>query len=247
MSIANQAISVFQQVRRHRLLLLLLVVVGGAWGLFGEVAHELREDQRKPDHGFPFDRPILDYLHQHPTPKLCALADNLSALGGPVWLGGYVLLVLVLGWLAYRRRYRALAFVVGAEGGTMAINLLAKYRFERLRPNFYHQICFETPTLLTDPSFPSGHTMASLALALALGILFWPTRGRWLVWGLGLLFALGVAWSRLYLAAHYPSDVLAGWLATIGWVWTLDMVLLRYFNELRQLGHTVREEVEEAI
>jgi undecaprenyl-diphosphatase len=232
--------------RRHRLLLLLLVVIAGSGGLFAEVAHELREDRLQPDHGFPFDRPILDYLHQRPTPTLCALADSLSALAGPVWLGIYALVALGLGWLGYRRRHRALAFVVGAVGGTMGINLLAKYHFERLRPNFFHQVCFETPTLLTDPSFPSGHTMASLALAGALGIMCWPTRGRWLAWGLGLAFALGVAWSRLYLSAHYPSDVLAGWLATTAWVWTLYLVMSRYLGELRHLGHTLHEDVATA-
>ncbi|GAA4503495.1 phosphatase PAP2 family protein [Hymenobacter ginsengisoli] len=247
MRIATQAAEALRQVHRHRLLALLLAVIVGAWSLFGLVAHELHEDRLQPDQGFPFDRPILNYLHAHEGHGRCALANTLSALSGPVWLTGYGLVALVLGWLAYRRRYRALIFAVGAVGGTMAINLLAKYHFERLRPAFYNQVCFETPTQLTDPSFPSGHTMASLAMACALGILCWPTRWRWLVWGLGLGLALGVAWSRLYLAAHYPSDVLAGWLATIAWVWTLYLVQLRYFGELRQLGHTVREEVEEAI
>lgn len=245
MRIATQVTSALRRANRHRLLVLLLAVVAGAWGLFAEVAHELREDRLQPDHGFPFDRPILNYLHQHEGHGRCALADSLSALVGPVWLGVYALVALGLVWLAYRRRYRALVFVVGAVGGTMGINLLAKYHFERLRPDFYHQICFETPTLLTDPSFPSGHTMASLALASALGIVCWPTRGRWLAWGVGLLFALGVAWSRLYLAAHYPSDVLAGWLATIAWVCTLYLVMSRYLGELRQLGHTLRQEVAE--
>ncbi|WP_223649658.1 hypothetical protein [Hymenobacter psoromatis] len=106
-------------VSRHRWLLVLLAVVGGAWGLFAEVAHELREDRRQPDHGFPFDRPILNYLHQHPTPTLCTLADQLSALGGPVWLGVYGLAALAVGWLLHRRRYQLLGFSVGAVGGTM--------------------------------------------------------------------------------------------------------------------------------
>lgn len=246
MRFATLATEVLRQARRHRLLVLLLAVIVGAGGLFVEVAHELREDRLQPDNGFPFDRPVLNYLHQHEGHGRCTLANNLSALAGPVWLAVYALTALGLGWLAYRHRYRALVFVVGAVGGTMGINLLAKYHFERLRPNFYQQICFETPTLLTDPSFPSGHTMASLALASALGIVCWPTRGRWLAWGVGLLFALGVAWSRLYLAAHYPSDVLAGWLATTAWVWTWYLVMSRYLGELRQLGHTLHEDVDTA-
>lgn len=225
---------------RHRLLVLLLAAVAGSWGLFLEVAHELREDRLQPDHGFPFDRPLLNYLHQHEGDTRCALADQLSALGGLLWLGVYVLGALGVWQLIRRRRYRTLGFSIGAVGGTMALNLLAKYHFERLRPDFYHQVCSAPAHQLPDPSFPSGHAMASLALAFTLGIVCWRTRWRWLAWGVGLLFALGVAWSRLYLAAHYPSDVLAGWFATGAWVWTLYLVLSRYLEELRQLWHRLR-------
>lgn len=228
------------QLRRHRLLLLLLAVVGGAWGLFAEVAHELREDRRQPDHGFPFDRPVLDYLHQHAGHGRCELAEQLSALSGPVWLSVYALTALALGGLLYRRRYHLLLFAMGAVGGTMSINLLAKYHFERLRPDFYPTVCFASPVALPDPSFPSGHAMASLALGCVLGIGCWRTRWRWPAWALGLAFAGGVAWSRLYLAAHYPSDVLAGWLATTAWVGTLYLVMSRYLAELRRLWHQLR-------
>lgn len=219
-------------VQRHRLLLLLLAAVAGAWGLFAAVAHELHEDRLQPDHGFPFDRPILDYLHQQAGHGRCALAEQLSALGGPVWLSVYGLGALAVAWLLWRRRYHRLLFTVGAVGGTMALNLLAKYHFERLRPDFYHQVCFASPVPLPDPSFPSGHTMASLALACALGSGCWRTRWRWPAWGLGLAFAGGVSWSRLYLAAHYPSDVLAGWLVTLAWVGSLYLLLSRSGSRL---------------
>lgn len=217
---------------RHRLLVLLLAVVAGSWGVFAEVAHELREDRLQPDHGFPFDRPILNYLHQHEGHGRCETADLLSALGGPVWLSVYALAALGIWGLVQQRRYRALAFSVGAVGGTMALNLLAKYHFDRLRPDFYQQVCFADPVHLPDPSFPSGHAMASLALAGTLGIVCWRTRWRWVAWAAGLAFAAGVAWSRLYLAAHYPSDVLAGWFATAAWVGTLYLLMSRYGGEL---------------
>ena len=157
-----------------------------------------------------------------------------------MWLAVYALAALGVWQLMRQRRYRALFFAVGAVGGTMAFNLLAKYHFERLRPDFYHQICREAVQPLTDPSFPSGHTMAAVALASTVGIVCWRTRWRWMAWGVGLLFALGVSWSRLYLAAHYPSDVLAGWFATGAWVWTLYLVSSRYLGELRQLWQRMR-------
>jgi undecaprenyl-diphosphatase len=56
-------------------------------------------------------------------------------------------------------------------------------------------------------SFPSGHSAAALAVALALGT-FLPLPAALLLIAVGLL--VGV--SRSYLGVHYPGDVLAGWL-----------------------------------
>jgi undecaprenyl-diphosphatase len=53
------------------------------------------------------------------------------------------------------------------------------------------------------PSFPSGHTMNNTMIALCL-TLFYPRRG-WLYW----IVAATVGYSRIYLGAHWPSDVVA--------------------------------------
>lgn len=64
-----------------------------------------------------------------------------------------------------------------------------------------------------DASFPSGHTAASFAAVFAL-----KTAGSPL-WKPALAAALVIAFSRLYLYVHWPSDVLAGALlgAAVGW------------------------------
>lgn len=66
--------------------------------------------------------------------------------------------------------------------------------------------------------------MGSAALALALGVLLARWRGRWLAWVVGCTFAGSVGFSRVYLGVHYPSDVLAGWLATMGWLTSVYLV-----------------------
>jgi undecaprenyl-diphosphatase len=75
-------------------------------------------------------------------------------------------------------------------------------------------------------SFPSGHAMVSAAFYFFIAYLAWRLmKGRWrivLVVGLVLLVLL-IGLSRLYLQAHYLSDVIAGYLA--GFLWT-DAVIL---------------------
>jgi undecaprenyl-diphosphatase len=74
--------------------------------------------------------------------------------------------------------------------------------------------------------FPSGHAMASMALGTVVTVLAWRTRWRWPVLALSVVFVLAVSGSRLYLGVHYPSDVVAAWLASLAWVLGLRLVLL---------------------
>jgi len=75
---------------------------------------------------------------------------------------------------------------------------------------------------LADPGFPSGHTMMAtiiygfLAIWLILRIGSWPW--RFLIAAVAILLVFLVALSRMYLGAHYLSDVLAAMAAGTAWV-----------------------------
>lgn len=101
--------------------------------------------------------------------------------------------------------FRRIGSTIGIAlfSGFLICNVLLKPMVDRLRPCELHaeDLLMACPT---DPSFPSGHTTASFAAAVAFGI-FHPK------WGLGLLtLAVLIAWSRLYLFVHWPSDVAVG-------------------------------------
>lgn len=79
-------------------------------------------------------------------------------------------------------------------------------------------------------SFPSGHafngTAVYFALAMAFLPLFAPARHRGVI-AVALFIGALVSFSRVWLGVHYPSDVIAGWLAAIGWVLGMHFLVMR--------------------
>ena len=179
----------------------LLLPLWGFAALVGEV-HEKKV--------FPFDAPILTMLHAVATPTLDHFFVLMTRLGyswGVVPLDVILLLLFVL-----LRRFRDDLFFGLAVIGSGVLNIVAKNHFARMRPDLWLSITPETTY-----SFPSGHAMGSATLGVAVILLCWPTRWRWPVTIVSLIFVLLVGVSRVYLGVHYPSDILAGWTAAIAW------------------------------
>ena len=223
-------------------LLLGLLVLLAAFGSLGEEVWV--------HGGFLWEKALLLGLHAHASPALDGLMSGVTFVGGPKVMLPLALLGLAIVWksrpqpwilsttseVSPRVLRRAslpsplvwrVALIVG---GAAAINFLTKLIFHRVRPHLWPSLTPEA-----DYSFPSGHAMGAAAVATAVGLLLWQHRGYWLAWALGLLFVLGVGWSRVYLGVHYPSDVLAGWMGSVGWVAALHMLFSPAFHELRRL------------
>jgi undecaprenyl-diphosphatase len=97
--------------------------------------------------------------------------------------------------------------------GASLLSYGSKLYFHRERPQFW-ELFYPLPA---DYSFPSGHALFSMTFVVILIIL---ARGRsWRRWVVlaGGLFAIAIAWTRLYLGVHYPSDILGGWFLAIAW------------------------------
>ncbi len=206
---------------RRRLLRLSLLFVGlllPLWG-FAELADEVRE--RDP---FPFDEPILRFAHALAGDGLDRVSVFFSAVGYQYGVVPFdIALILALAW---RRRMREGLFAGIAIVGSALLNLSTKQFFARDRPSLWESIAPETTF-----SFPSGHAMGSATLAWVLLLLAWRTRWRWPVTVAMTGFAVMVAFSRVYLGVHYPSDILAGWTAAS--VWAVSVYVLLFRNGAR--------------
>ena len=198
---------------RWKRLLLAWVLVCAPLLLWGELAEDVWKRQ-----SFRFDDPILLWLHAHSNLWLDRLMLGLSLVGGyPLLIVSALLLIAFVGL----GRRREAIFVALCMGGVSALNVSAKMVFARARPDLWVSLAPEP-----DYSFPSGHAMVSSAfVAMSLALVWHATnssaRGeRWrrVAAPVGVLFVLAVGLSRLYLGVHYPSDILAGWLASLSWI-----------------------------
>jgi membrane-associated phospholipid phosphatase len=142
---------------------------------------------------------------------------TLSTIGSSIawWL---IMLVLV-GWLLWRRLRRLAAFVAVTELGSTLLNNLIKLAVNRSRPHLSDPVA-----VAAGKSFPSGHAQSAIVGYGVLIAVFLPVLGRrWRPVALvlaGLMVAL-IGFSRIALGVHYLSDVIGAYL--IGTVWLLGM------------------------
>ncbi|WP_158598021.1 phosphatase PAP2 family protein [Noviherbaspirillum saxi] len=187
--------------------------------LFGELAEDVLEKE-----AFSFDQPLLLLMNSHSTPLLDALMVFFSEAGSIRILGPCALAIAVFQFV--HKLWARLVYWVLGFGGAVLINITAKLIFTRTRPDLWISIAPETSY-----SFPSGHAMQSMAFIAALTVLAWHERRRSLLLLAGGIFVVLVGTSRVYLGVHYPSDILAGWTASLAWCCGLAIIL---GNRLRQ-------------
>jgi membrane-associated phospholipid phosphatase len=198
--------------------------------IFIGIANEVSELEPLPS-----DVAILNYIHANVSAGLAGLFLLVTNLGNV--MGITIITGLFVALLAYRRRFTDIAvLLVGVIGAAIA-NVVMKLLFKRGRPSLWASVVQEQSF-----SFPSGHAMGSSALVFFLMYIAWHTRFRWPAIILGSMFMLSVGFSRLYFGVHYPSDVLAGWLASFLWVIIVVIVLTtsKFEDTLNKLTHKLK-------
>ena len=182
----------------------------GALLLFAWIAEEVPEGDT-----LGFDNAVRGFVHDHSAAWLTPVMQGFSFLGSTIFLTLAALAVLFALFRA-GHKHSAILFTITMIGATI-LNFVLKISFVRERPIPY----FDTP-LPTSYSFPSGHALFSLCFYGSLAWI-WAAHpigdkkklAAWVVASL-LIFFIGL--SRVYLGVHYPSDVIAGYLAAFVWV-----------------------------
>ena len=186
------------------------VMLLAAW-IFGVIASEMVASTGIS----AFDVPLANWFHARRDSVLTPILLFITHWHAPA--GVLVMAALFGAWLyAKQLRYWLLALVLSVPGG-MILNVLIKYTFRRARPSF------DDPLItLATYSFPSGHTAGAaffyglLAAFLVCHCKHWGAKAGAVVGALCMV-AL-VAFSRVYLGAHYLSDVLAAIAEGAAWL-----------------------------
>lgn len=190
-----------------KLVIALLLLISSSV-LFGVIADLVIEGETQA-----VDLTVLQLIQNIQSNDLTTMIRIISMFGGVAVGIGATIVIIVL--LMKKSRKRAALFALFSTGGIIILFSVLKLVFARERPSI-HELLLESTY-----SFPSGHASMSCALALTVVILAWKSKWRSLALGVGTAYVILIGFSRMYLAVHYPTDVLAGWLLAMAWVITV--------------------------
>lgn len=162
----------------------------------------------------------IDSIH---NPILDKIMVGITHLGD---IGIFWILIAVI--MLFTKKYRKIGVVslVALILSVLFTNVIIKNMFDRVRPFMYDEAIKQRLLIKLphDSSFPSGHSSASMAAAISIFI-YNKKMGI-----PAILIALLIAFSRLYLFVHFPTDVLTGLILGIIYA-ILSAVLVKFLND----------------
>ncbi|MBT2571136.1 phosphatase PAP2 family protein [Planococcus sp. ISL-110] len=183
--------------------------------LFAELAEELMENELRF-----FDNVIISFFKVIETSTLDTIYIIITEFGSVWFLATMSVVIILLLWFKAKDKWGILFFAI-AVGGSGLLTWLLKQVYERGRPSINEEVD------AIGFSFPSGHSMGSLIFyGFIVYFILRSSQNKVIKLtsfiGLGILIIL-IGTSRIYLGVHFPSDVLAGYIA--GTIWLILCLL----------------------
>jgi undecaprenyl-diphosphatase len=182
----------------------ILVVILGALALLGfaKVGQDVFEHE-----SIGFDTTIRSWVAAHQSPGVFSFFYWVTTIGATRSM--YILAFLTALYFWHRDRELVAASVLVAPALAVALYETVKRLYGRARPPGFNR------ALDTSFSFPSAHATAAAAVCCTITYVLWRENllGRVTALLLAILVPLLIGVSRIYLDAHWATDVLGGWSA----------------------------------
>ncbi len=194
------------------------VIIASAWIFFGVL-----EDVVSGDPLVRIDAVIYRALQHLRTPAGDAVMIGITELGDTAVTTSMTIVIVL--WLAWQRAWRTAAYWLAAVGFAAVLNTTIKFAIHRARPS---DLAY---TGTSEFSFPSGHaTVNAVMYGFLAFVIARQLRNVWRFPAFAAVasFAALVAFSRLYLGAHWFSDVAGSLALATAWLAALGMAYVHH-------------------
>jgi membrane-associated phospholipid phosphatase len=219
-------------VAPHEALAITLAIGLVLVGLLTALAEGVYDAVTESDGVAGLDRPVLTAVMSIRTPWANHLIGAYTNLGGTVGmpiLATTAAVVMALWW----RQWSPIVLIAITAAGSLALTTIGKAAVGRIRPPLADAV----PPFEHSFSFPSGHSLNSMAIAgMVAYLLIRREEQRWAritTLALATAFAVTMGLSRVYLAAHWLTDVLVAWALALAWL-TVVITAHRLFLTARR-------------
>ena len=208
-------------VDRTKALIVALICIAGWAAMIWTVTNDMTGPLDRA--GLLLYRTGTDLAPRGPAFLQEAIRDT-TALGG-VFLSTLATIAAIVALLFLRLRREAVLFAATVIIGWM-INNAMKALIGRARPEIVPHLA-----IADGNSFPSGHSFASAMIYIGMALAFASMSNRhsvrYTIVGAAMVGSAAIAWSRVLLGVHFPSDVVAGWLGGAGWAFLAAAILYK--------------------
>lgn len=176
-----------------------------------------------------FQQAVFNFVNHLRSPYLNTFMLMLTKTANPLPTIVLILILMLILLLKHQKKEALFSFLLVLS--TTGTNILLKQIYLRERPSF--NLLIEE----TGFSFPSGHSMISLAIALLLIYLCLQFLShRFMIYLFSfflLIYVFLIGFSRVYISVHYVGDVLGGWLASIA-VFSILLCIFNLFSHTKK-------------